>query len=80
MLRELIPLLQAGDVLLADALLATWWIIADVTARGADVLMLQHGCRVTDFSVGETLGVRDHLVEWPRPKRPAWMSCADYES
>jgi len=80
MLRELIPLLQAGDVLLADALLATWWIIADVTARGADVLMFQHGRRVTDFSVGETLGVRDHLVEWPRPKRPAWMNCADYES
>ena len=78
MLRGLIPLIEAGDVLLADALLATWWIIADASARGADVLMVQHGCRLTDFSQGEMLGVRDHLVEWPRPKRPAWMSAADY--
>lgn len=79
LLRELIPLIEPRDVLLADALLATWWIIADVIARGADVLMVQHGARNTDFFQGIHLGVRDHLVEWPRPKRPAWMSTADYQ-
>lgn len=79
MLRELMPLLKAGDILLADALLATWWIIADVTARGADILMVQHGSRLTDFTLGEFIGVHDHLVEWQRPKRPGWMSSADYE-
>ena len=79
LLRELIPLIESGDVLLADALLAAWWIIADVTARGADVLMAQHGCRQTDFSQGEWLGVGDHLVEWPKPPRPKWMSPSDYQ-
>jgi len=79
LLRELIPLIESGDVLLADALLATWWIIAEVTARGADVLMVQHGCRHTDFSSGEWLGIGDHLVEWPKPPRPKWMSVLDYQ-
>ncbi len=79
MLRELTPLLEHGDVLLADALLASWWLIADVTARGADVLMTQHGCRLTDFSQGDWLGVGDHLVEWPKPQRPKWMSPLDYQ-
>ena len=79
LLRDLIPLIEPGDVLLADALLATWWIIADVIARRADVLMVQHGCRQTDFSQGVCLGVRDHIVEWPKPQRPAWMSPLEYQ-
>lgn len=80
LLRELIPLIEPGDVLLADALLATWWLIADVMARGADVLMVQHGCRQTDFFQGTHLGVRDHLVEWPKPKRPSWMNPQAYQN
>ena len=79
LLRELIPLIEPGDVLLADALLATWWLIADVLARGADVLMVQHGSRQTDFFQGIHLGVGDHLVDWPKPKRPPWMSPQDYQ-
>lgn len=78
MLRELLPLIEARDVLLADALLATWWIIAEVRARGADVVMVQHGSRITDFSQGKSLGGKDHVVEWPRPARPQWMSVEDY--
>ncbi|MDP1863888.1 MAG: hypothetical protein Q8K52_08285 [Thiobacillus sp.] len=35
--------LNAGDVLLADALLATWWIVEGASRRGADVVMAQHG-------------------------------------
>ncbi len=80
LLRELMPLIERGDVLLADALLATWWIITDVTLRyGADVVMVQHGCRHTDFFQGTWLGVSDHVVEWPKPPRPAWMSRSDYK-
>jgi hypothetical protein len=78
MLRELLPLIEARDVLLADALLATWWIIVEVRQRGADVVMVQHGRRITDFSQGKSLGEKDHVVEWPRPPRPAWMSVEDY--
>ncbi len=79
LLRGLLPLLKRGDVLLADALLATWWVIADAREAGVDVLMPQHGRRITDFSRGKRLGNKDHLLAWPRPKRPAWLSVAAYE-
>lgn len=41
--------------------------------------MVQHGCRQTDFFQGTHLGVGDHLVDWPKPKRPPWMSPLDYQ-
>ncbi len=67
-----------GDVVLADALLATWWIIEGVLARGGDVVMAQHGRRITDFTRGESLGGLDHVVDWPRPPRPKSMSAEQY--
>ena len=79
LLHGLLPLIEAGDILLADALLATWWIIADTAARGADVVMAQHGSRITDFSQGQLLAHKDHIVEWPRPPRPREMSVEDYQ-
>jgi hypothetical protein len=80
LLRELTPLIETQDVFLADALLATWWIVADMTARGADVLMAQHGRRLTNFAQGESLDTSDHIVEWTKPQRPAWMSPVDYQN
>ena len=79
LLHELMPLIEPGDILLADALLATWWIIADTIARKADVLMVQHGRRQTDFSQGVFLGVHDHIAEWPKPQRPNWMGPLEYQ-
>lgn len=78
LLRGMLPLLGQGDLLLADALLATWWIIADARARGVDVVMPQHGRRHTDFTQGRPLGHRDHVVSWPRPPRPTGMIIEDY--
>ena len=63
LLRGLLDRVVAGDVILADALLATWWIIEGVLARGGDVVMAQHGCRITDFTRGQPLGKNDHVVE-----------------
>ena len=80
MLRGLLDHVAARDVILADALLATGWIIEGVLARGGDVVMAQHGCRITNFTRGERLGKHDHMVEWPRPPRPATMSVAQYQS
>jgi hypothetical protein len=78
LLRNLLIHLDAGDVLLADALLATWWIIEEASRRGADVVMAQHGRRITDFTRGDQLGEKDHVVQWPRPPRPKTMPAEDY--
>lgn len=80
LLGGLLELLDANDVVLADALLAGWWSICDIHARGADVVMRQNGRRVTDFRRGMRLGKNDHVVEWPRPPRPQAMSAEQYES
>lgn len=55
LLQNLTAHLNAGEVLLADALLATWWIIEGAQRRGADVLMAQHGKRITDFARGRSI-------------------------
>lgn len=79
--RTLLGALSAGDVLLADALYANYWDLAQLLAAGVDVLMRQHGARETDFRRGRSLGHRDHLVCWPKPAhRPAWMSAAQYRA
>ena len=84
LLQSLTAHLNTGDVLLADALLATWWIIEAAKRRGADVLMAQHGKRITDFARGRPLGAaqgkgqKDHVVQWPRPPKPKLMSAEDY--
>jgi len=78
LLQNLLPHLDAGDVLLADALLATWWIIEAASRQGADVVMAQHGRRITDFTRGSPLGKKDHIVQWPRPPKPKTMSAEDY--
>ncbi len=78
LLMNLLCHLSAGDVLLADALLATWWIIQDASSRGVDVVMAQHGVRITDFTRGQRLGKNDHVVQWPRPPKPKAMSAEEY--
>jgi hypothetical protein len=78
LLANMMDHLNAGDVLLADALLATWWIIQGALERGADVVMPQHGKRITDFSLGQRLGKNDHVVQWPRPPKPKLMSAEEY--
>jgi hypothetical protein len=78
LLKNLLDHLDAGDVLLADALLATWWIIQGAVSRGADVVMAQHGVRITDFTRGRRLGSNDHVVQWPRPPKPKAVSDEEY--
>lgn len=35
--------------------------------------------RKSDFREGDRLGVRDHIVIWKKPRRPAWMDEKDYK-
>jgi len=78
LLGNLLDQLHGGDVVLADALLATWWIIEGAQRRRADVVMAQHGKRITDFTRGERMGKHDHIVRWPRPPKPKAMSAEQY--
>ena len=78
LLGNLLDHLDTGDVVLADALLATWWLIEGAMGRGADVVMAQHGRRITNFTRGRRLGKNDHVVQWPRPSKPKTMSAQEY--
>ena len=82
LLREILDSLQGGDILLGDAFYATWFLLWELIRGGVDGLFEQHGARKrsTDFSTGERLGVRDHLIVLPKPKRkPDWMSQYEYD-
>jgi Transposase DDE domain len=78
LLGNLLDHIDGGDIVLADALLATWWIIEGAIRRHADVVMAQHGKRITDFRRGQPLGHHDHIVQWPRPPKPKAMSAEEY--
>jgi DDE family transposase len=82
LLRSQLDTLQPGDILLGDAFYATYFLLSELVHRGVDGVFEQHGARrrSTDFSLGEKLGERDHLIVLDKPKsKPEWMSQADYD-
>lgn len=79
LVRELLGAFFPGDVMLADALYCSYWLIATLQSAGVDVLFEQHGSRITDFRRGHRLGTRDHLVSWQKPRRPDWMTPEQYQ-
>jgi putative transposase len=76
--RTLHETLAAGDVVLADRYFSGWFDIALAQQRSVDVVVRKHQLRVTDFRTGVRLGPEDHLVFWPKPRRPNWMSADVY--
>lgn len=79
LVRQVLGSLRPKDVMLADALYCNYFLIATLTAAGVDVLFEQNGARITDFRRGRSLGTRDHIVRWPKPKaRPQWMTPEQY--
>jgi hypothetical protein len=83
LLRDMLDALQSDDILLGDSLYASYFPLWGLIRGGADGLFEQHGGRMrsTDFSHGERLGARDHLIVLPdhlivltKPKqKPDWM-------
>jgi Transposase DDE domain len=80
LLQRLLDGLEVGDILLADAMFSTYWTIALLRVRGADLVSRHDGKRKLDFRTGRRLDRYDHLVDWPKPKRPSWMSLELYAS
>ena len=78
--RRLGAAFEPGDVMLADALYCNYFLIATLAHAGVDVLFEQNGSRITDFRRGKRLGARDHLVAWPKPARPQWMTHEEYHA
>ena len=79
--RELLDALESGDVLVADAFYPTYFLLCELVRGGVDGVFEQFGARrrSTNFSLGEGLGVKDHLITLPKPKRPEWMSQWEYD-
>jgi hypothetical protein len=80
LLRQLLGQLEAGDVLLTDAIFSNYWMIALVWRRGVDLLSRHDGKRRVDFRQGQRLGRYDHIVSWQKPVRPSWMNQKLYQS
>jgi hypothetical protein len=71
--RTLEQALEPGDVLLADRYFGGWFDIAWWRQRGVDVVVRLHQLRRCDLRRGRRLGPDEHVVAWPKPRRPDWM-------
>ena len=83
LLRSIEHTFEAGDIVLGDALFATYFFIAAMQDKGVDILMEQQGSRkrCADFRRGRKLGERDYLITINKPKRrPEWMSEDQYNA
>jgi hypothetical protein len=76
--RSLYDALSEGEIVVADRYFSGWSDIALPRQRGIDIVIRKHQARRTDFRTGERLGKDDHLIAWPRPQRPKWMSAEQY--
>jgi hypothetical protein len=78
MLRDMIPILEAGDVLVTDRYLCSYMEIGLLQQRGVDFVGRMHAKRKVDFRRGRQFGPTDHVVAWTKPARPEWMSPEAY--
>mgnify|MGYP006295388247 FL=1 len=78
--RTLYPVLDDGDVVLADRYFSGWFDVALLKERGVDIVVRKHQLRPTDFRTGKRLGKDDQLTSWPKPQRPKWMSSQQYHA
>jgi hypothetical protein len=70
--------LDDGDILLADRYYGSYWELALVRRRGADLVTRLHQRRTADFRRGCRLGPEDHVVVWDKPQRPDWLDAGSY--
>ena len=77
--REIMELLGPGELLLADRYYCSYFLLALLLSERRDFAVRLHQRRSVDWSAGERLGKRDHVVTWHKPEKPEWMEQAVYE-
>jgi hypothetical protein len=80
LLRTLHETLFEDDVLLGDRYYCSYFEIALLQRRRVDAVFRLHQRRRADFRRGRRLGPNDHVVEWHKPARPAWLDEETYQS
>ena len=81
LLRNMYDSFTSGDIVLGDAYYGTYYLLAELLERKVDAVFEQLGSRrkACDFSKGEKLGAKDHIVTLTKPpKKPEWMDIEDY--
>ena len=68
LLRRLLPLLQAGEIVLTDRGFSSYSNLALCQQQGLDAVMRLHQARKIDLRQGKPLGKEDRLVLWERPQ------------
>ena len=81
LLRKLWGILSPGDILLADALMSTWYEMLMLKQRGVDLVSrLNKATRKADFRRGKRLGKGDHIVRWHKPNPLRAVDAATYKT
>ena len=77
---QLIDSLHSGDLLLADRCYSTYATLTLLSLKNIAFVSHNHAQKKSDFTTGQKLGSKDHLIEWKKPqKKPVWMSKENYD-
>lgn len=80
LLRKLWNILKPGDVLLTDRYMCAWTELVMLKQRGVDSVTRLHHLRRIDFRRGKHLGPGDHIIEWPKPRKPHSIDQETYDT
>lgn len=80
LLREILSsCIGENDILLGDKYYPSYFLLHSLKSLGAEGVFQAQGQRSYDFRKGQKLGVREHIIEWRRPAKPAWMDLETYQ-
>lgn len=80
LLRSIFDCIEQNDILLGDRYYPSFFLMADVMAKGADGIFRGQAQRCYDFRKGKFLGKNNHIVAWDKPKKPEWMTQEAYDA
>jgi hypothetical protein len=81
LLRRLMHVFKAGDLVLADRGFSTYTLLALLLVRGVHCLFRLHQARPADLRKGKRLGKRDRLFTWDKPLlRPRYLPKAIWKT